>query len=420
MMRVIPIRFAWLLGVSIIAVSFVGVAAEDQAAEYNNMGIAAYNAGHFSESIRYFEKAHELARDNATVRHNLCNSEQALANELAKNNRLSEAIDPLKTAIGIEPENPAPLIQLGAYYLQLDEVQQAIFRLEEAIELKPGELAAHELLGEAYYRDNDLPSARVQWDYVLQMDPKRKGLKERYEKAFREESVENGYRRGESRHFKVSCPSDTPALLRSQVLTTLERAYLNISRKLNGTLPPTPIQVVLYGDGQFSEATQMSENIAAVYDGKIRAPLTDGKGTLLAESEMDRRLTHEYVHVAVRAISGDKVPWWVNEGLAQTLSQELEPQEAALLRQQKASGALFTLAGLEAHQLKAALAPERLNLAYAESHAAVKLLWDRYGQRRFVQMLRSFAEGVQSEAALRDTYGIDYSTLQEDAFNSLP
>jgi len=419
-MRAISLRFFCFLGALSIAVLSISAVAEDQAAEYNNMGIAAYNAAHFSEAIRYFEKAHELARDNATVRHNLCNAEQGLANELAKDNRVSEAIEPLKTAIGIEPENPAPLIQLGSYYLQLGEVQQAIFRLEEAIELKPGELAAHELLGEAYYRDNDLPSARVQWDYVLQLDPKRKGLKERYEKAFREESVENGYRRGESRHFKVSCPNDTPTLLRSQALTTLKRAYLNLSRKLDGVYPPAPIQVVLYGDGQFSEATQMSENIAAVYDGKIRAPLTDGKGNLLSDSEMTRRLTHEYVHVAVRAIAGDKVPWWVNEGLAQTLSQELEPQEAALLRQQKAAGALFTLAGLEAHQLKAALTPERLNLAYAESHAAVSMLWDRYGQRKFVQMLQSLSQDVPPEAALKETYHLDYSTLQEDAFNSLP
>ncbi len=419
-MRVLPTWVARLAGCLAIALGSAGFATGDQASEYNDMGIAAYNAGHFTEAIRYFEKSHELARDNATVRHNLCNAEQSLASELAKANRLTEAVEPLKTAIGIEPENPAPLIQLGSYYLQMDEVQQAIFRLEEAIELKPGELAAHELLGEAYYRDNDLPSARVQWDYVLKMEPSRKGLKERYDKAFREESVENGYRRGESRHFKVSCPKDTPSLLRSQVLTALERAYLNISRKLDGTFPPTPIQVVLYGDGQFSEATQMGENIAAIFDGKIRAPLTDGKGALLNELEMERRLTHEYVHVAERAIAGDKIPWWINEGLAQTLSQDLESNEGALLRQEKAAGNLFSLTALEAHQLKAALTPERLNLAYAESHAAVKTLWDRYGQRRFLQMLRALAQGGQTEAILRDNLGIDYATLQEDMFINLP
>ncbi len=413
------LRAVLLLG---LAMACCGPAAAQppnaKAAEYNNMGIAAYNAGHYSESIRYFEKAHELARDNRTVRHNLCNAQQAMANELAKGNKLAEAVELLKTAIGVEPENPGPLTQLGSYHLQQGEVQQAIFRLEEAIELKPGELTAHELLGEAYYRDNDLPAARVQWDYVLQLEPKRKGLKERYEKAFREESVENGYRRGESRHFKVSCPPDTPSMVRSQALTALERAYLQITRRVGGTHPPSPIQVVLYGEGEFSAATQTEEHIAAIYDGKIRSPLIGPDGRYLDEDELGRRLTHEYVHVVLRHLAGNGIPWWLNEGMAQTLSQDFGHAETMLLRKAQDEGGLFNLKALEAHQLKA-LAAEPLNIAYAQAHAAVLTLWDRYGQRPFQQMLREINGGNAPEKALRNTYRLTYAALQQEVLNRI-
>ena len=392
--------------------------ANPRAAEYNNLGIEAYNGAHYTEAIRYFEKAYELARTNATVRHNLCNALQSHANELAKAGEYTDAVDLLTTAAGVEPENPSPLIQLGSYYLQLDEVQQAIFRLEEAIELKPGELSAHELLGEAYYRDNDLPSARVQWEYVLQVEPARPGLRDRYDKAFREESVENGYQRSGSRHFKISCPKDAPNIVRSRVLAVLERAYLDIGRKMGGVYPPPPIQTVLYGDGEFSEATQLSENVAALYDGKIRAPLMDDTGAYLDGDELTRRLTHEYVHVVVRHVAGGNVPWWLNEGLAETLSKDFGERETALFQQAQTGGQPLSLARLEAHQLQA-LAPEALSLAYIQSHATVQMLWNRYGQRRLSQLLDALRQGETPQAALRQVYRMTYGSLEQEVISSL-
>lgn len=407
-----------VLGVTVLCLGSLAFA-EDNAAEYNNMGIKAYNGGRFAESIRYFEKAHELARDNGTVRHNLCNAYQATANELAKQNKYAEAIEPLKTAISVEPQNAAPLIQLGSYHLQLDQTQQAIFRLEEAIQLKAGDLTAHELLGEAYYRDNDIPSARVQWDYVLKMDPNRKALKERYAKAFREQSVETGYKRSGSRHFNLSCATETPSLVRSQVLTILEDAYVDIGRKLDGVYPPSPIQVILYGDGEFAQATKQGENIAALYDGKIREPLTDGKGGILPQAELDRRLRHEYVHVALRAMAGSAVPWWVNEGLAETLTRDLDAAEADLLRGAGAAGLALPLSSLGGEQLSTR-SPEQLSVAYAHAHAAVQTLWNRYGQRSFLQMLQSIAQGMKGEEALKKTYNMTYAELETELMGNLP
>jgi hypothetical protein len=388
------------------------------AAEFNQRGIEAYNADNFSEAVRQFEKAYELSPDNETVRHNLCNAHQSLASQLAKENKFSAATKPLITAIGIEPENPSPLIQLGSYYLQIDDTKQAIFRIEEAVELKAGDLTAHELLGEAYYRDNDLPAALIQWEWVLSMDPKRKSLQARYDKAIREETVENGFSRTGSRHFKLSSPGSLPGLMRSRVLTLLERAYFDIGRKFNGVYPPAPIQVIFYTHEKFAEATQQGEHVAALYDGKIRVPYTDAEGQQLEEDDLKRRLVHEYVHVVVRNIANGKTPWWLNEGLAENLSKDLGEKERRIIQNAYEKGVEFSLRDLEAHQLKI-LDPDGLSLAYAQSHAVVNLLWGRWGASRVVSMLQSIAQGTSPEMALQDTYRRSYQALEDETLRSL-
>ena len=402
-----------VLGLFVLFVGLCGVAPGQYATEFNDLGIEAYNQGRYVDAIAYFEKASENAPGSAVVLRNWCNAYQMHADQQAKQGDFREAVRTLERVVRLDPSNPAPLVQMGSYLLRLDHVQEAIFRLEEAVELKPGEIDAHELLGEAYYRDNDLPSARAQWDYVIEMDPKRNSLRERYEKAFREESVESDFNRAGSRHFRISYPKGMPTQLRARVLTILERAYLDIGRKMGAVYPPGPIQVIVYDAEQFSQATQLEANVGAVYDGKIRVPLTTQEGELLDDEELKRRLTHEYVHVVVRHLVGDKVPWWVNEGLAETFSGMIEPGRADLLRRIYAQDAAFGLAELEAHQLRI-LDTEALRLAYAQSHATMDLLWSRFGQRRLEQFLGELAAGTSPEEALRRTYRRNYANLEAE------
>lgn len=409
-------RYARPVALFILALVAAGNASGQTSVEYNNRGIEAYNKGQFRASLQYFEKAYEGASDSATVRRNLCNAHQALANEVALEGNFQQAIKHLEIAVGVEPENPSPLIQLGSYYLRMDMVSDAIFRLEEAIELKPGELDAHELLGEAYYRDNDLASARAQWDYVIEMDPKREALRQRYEKAFREESVEYDFNKGGSRHFKVTYPKTVPLTLRSKVLTILERAYMDVGRRFGSAYPPPPVQVVLYDAEQFTEATQLAEHIGAVYDGKIRAPLTDAKGNWLPETELKRRLSHEYVHVVVRYVGGPNVPWWLNEGLAEALSRSLGDSDTEMLRQAYANNAVPMLSQLEGSQLER-LDANGLRLAYSKSLATVNLLLTKYGQNRLNQVMADISSGIPAEEAIKRIYRRGYAALEEEVAN---
>lgn len=401
----------------VVAVGVLGFHAfhahAQSAADFNNQGITAYEQKNYPLAISLFEQAYDGARDNETVRHNLCNALQSQADQLAKQADFAAAAKHLETAIGVDPGNPAPLTQLGAYYLRLDMVPDAILRLEDAIDLKPGELDAHELLGRAYYADNDLASAMIQWDYVLAKDPSRRELKELYAKAKREAAVEGGFKRRGSRHFSVSYPAGIPNEVRARVVAILEGAYLQIGGKFGKAFPPTPIQVVIYDTGQFQEATKLDKHVGAVFDGKIRAPLTDEKGEFLPDEEMKRRLTHEYVHVVIRFLAGVNVPWWLNEGFAETFSSEIDDNDRRLLQKAHDEGALFKLSQLEQSQLKSRN-PEQLAVAYAQAQTATAYLWQRYGQKRLVGLMADLSTGMEGEAALRKNYSRSYADLDKE------
>ncbi|MCL4692441.1 MAG: tetratricopeptide repeat protein, partial [Candidatus Hydrogenedentes bacterium] len=270
------------------------------AAEFNANGVALYNEGRWDEAIQSFASAYNLAPDNETVRRNLCNAYQAQANALARSGDFSTAIELLRLAISVEPENPSPLAQLGSYYLRIDMVSEAMYRLEESVELDPSSIDVQELLGDAYYKNNDLAAALAQWELVLEMNPNRPGLAEKLEKAYREESVEFNFRQTQSAHFRVSFAPGTNGGDLSRVLQILERAYRDIGRKFGGAYPPTPIQVILYTGDDFARATLLGEHVGAVYDGKIRVPIADRSGQIISEDELWRRLYHEYTHVVIR------------------------------------------------------------------------------------------------------------------------
>ncbi|HIJ65661.1 MAG TPA: hypothetical protein HPP77_06875 [Candidatus Hydrogenedentes bacterium] len=400
-----------------LMISAAGAVAET-AAEYNAQGVEHYNAKEWAAAIEAFGKAYELASDNATVRHNLCNAYQSAANDLIKAMDFDGAAELLEHAIRIAPENPSPLLQLAGCYLRLDMISDAVFRIEEALEIAPDNVAAHDYLGDAYYKANDLRAALKEWEWVQKADPGRPGLKEKLEKAQREQTVERNYLKTRRRHFEASFAPGTTHRDLSKVLQILDQAYMDIGYQFGRVYPPNTILVVVYTAEDFSEATQLSEHVGAVYDGKIRVPLEDKSGQVIDDAELERRLRHEYVHVVVRHIANDNVPWWLNEGLAETFSRDLTEQHKAYLRKARDDGALLPLRQLAQTQL-GKLSPSALGLAYCQAHATVHWLRERYGQRTLNLLLSSLAEGVEAEEALRFRYRRTYEMLDKELAKSL-
>lgn len=404
--------FGGLTGILIAAalVAAGGALAQD-AAQMNALGVASYEREEWAMAVSQFDAALRLNPENTIVRRNLTNSLQAHASNLAEKGDYKNAIQKLRQAIQNDPENAMPLTQLGAYYLHEGDVREAIFRLEEAVELLPNDVDAHYLLGEAYYRDNDVTSALDQWDWVERVDPDRTGLAERLDIARRDHKVEANYNDKTSQHFNVTYSREAEGRLVRDVVVVLESAYREVGKALQ-SFPPTPVQVSLYTSKGFMEATQMKDHIGAVFDGtKIRCPVIGPDGEPLPAEEMRRRLHHEYVHVVVRHVARDGVPWWFNEGVAEALTLELSENDRAFLREASGGDALFNLRDLTEGQLDR-LNKDELILAYKQSHATVSFLKHRYGTRRLAHYLREIAEGTNADTALRRVFRQSYETLQ--------
>jgi len=381
--------------------------------ELNTKGVDHYHAKRWDAAIAAFREAYRLAPDHAAISANLSNALQAKANVLYEASDVASAVAHLEEALRVTPDASRLHLHLGACYLRLDRVADAIRHIETAVEREPGVPEAHDLLGQAYYRDGDAASALAQWEWVIEVKPDRPGLAERIEKARREADVEATYNRRDSRHFQVSYAPDTSYADMRRALTILERAYTEVGRRFGGVYPPGPIQVRVYTADDFSRVTLLGEHVGAVYDGAIRLPLSDKTGQVLDEAELKRRLYHEYTHVVVRHIVGDDVPWWLNEGLAETVSTELMPRDVERLEQAYRSDAAFSIAELQEHQLLR-LPPESLQIAYLQAHAAVRHLHARYGQTRLNQLLTALANGTAHDAALRQAYRRTYAQLDDE------
>lgn len=400
------VRFKHVL----LLVLLAGGAFASKPAELNSQGVAYYNEGKFGEAAAAFEAAIALSPDNQVVKRNLSNVYQAQAGELAKRAEFGSAIKLLGKAIAINPAEVSPLIQLGHCYLRLDMIPEAIYQLEKAIQIAPYNVQAHELLGEAYYRDNDLTNARVHWSWVLEQRPNRKDLKERFDKAEREEVVELGFRPAGSLHFQISSTPEVAGHMLQKVLSILEQAYAEIGRNVGGVYPPGPIQVIVYNADSFAEATQVRQNVGALYDGKIRIPLVDAAGLVSNDQELRQTLYHEYTHVVVRYIAHNNVAWWMNEGLAETFSRPLTGSRLQTLQKAVENSELFPYASMEDSLLKT-LDSEGLWLAYTQSHATLLYLWQRFGQIKLVELLDALATGTKTQQALMQVYNRNYDVL---------
>ena len=391
------------------------------AAELNSRGAQLYGQKQWAEAADHFRRAYEMDPNSEVISENLMNAAMMYAQALYDSGSKQKSYDWLKLAVRAQPADPRPLNQLGAYYLFDGEIRSAIFRLEESIELKPGDLESHFLLGMAYYKDNDVTAAIDQWEFVYKRDRNYPGLMDRLEDALREEMVEHEFEGDASRNFKVTFDSDTQRRQVNDVLNILEEAYREMGRSLGGLYPPTPIQVSLYTAEGFSESTQQGEHVAALYDGtKIRCPVIDRDGRPIAPTRLRETLRHEYVHVLVRHAVRDRAPWWFNEGLAEVLSSQIDQNRYALLRFAAENERLYALSQIAPSNTLAALTPEQLGLAYAQAHLTVAYLYERQGPRGVLRMFEALNEGLTADEALRRAYHMNTETLESRVRATIP
>jgi tetratricopeptide (TPR) repeat protein len=137
------------------------------------LGRAKYSENRFAEAIGAFQ--HSLKLDPGNVK-----AEDNLGLSYAGLDRRDEAVAAYKTAISWQAQatskNPGPYINLGSLLLDQSRPEEAVPYLLRAIEIAPHESKAHELLGKAYARLEELPKAQTELERAVELSPQSGNL----------------------------------------------------------------------------------------------------------------------------------------------------------------------------------------------------------------------------------------------------
>lgn len=261
-----------------------------------------------------------------------------------------------------------------------------------ALKLQPNLTQASIVLGELQHRGGRLDEAIATYEAALKLAPKENigELEDRRAAWRKEQQLVGRFSRSQGTHFTVLFEGPADEFLARRILDYLESAYQRVGEALRA-YPTQTIMVVLYTTQQFQDITRMPAWTGASYDGRIHVPV---RGALQQTEQLDRVLTHEFVHAVVATIGGPDVPAWMHEGLATALEPGGVEQSDTVLAAVSVRPPLQQLEG-SFSGLNAAQA----QLAYAYSTYAVRRIMQLRGANAVAGLLRDLARGVDFRTA---------------------
>ena len=129
--------------------------------------------------------------------------------------------------------------------------------------------------------------------------------------------------------------------------------------------------------------------------------------------DLGKVFKHEFTHIAVgRAFKGkDKVPRWLDEGLAIYVSREWNLSRVSTMTRAVLTDSLIPLSEIT-HWFPRE--PDRAELAYSEGFYLISFLISQYGKESFHRFIRIYSGGKGLKEVLMEVYGIGWEELEEE------
>jgi tetratricopeptide (TPR) repeat protein len=316
--------------------------------------------------------------------------------------RFGDALEAFSRAAGLRPADASLCFGAGVAAFMLGRDAEAQKRFECALARDPGFVPAARWLGDLHYRAGRLTDAIAVYEAAAERSPDSRELLPELDDWRKEHALQSRFHEVRTEHFTAlfESPSDEP--LARSVVDRLEAAYSRVGGVL-GVYPPRRINVVLYTREQFAEITKLADWSVAAFDGRIRLPIA-GASEPPDGDELDRRLSHEFVHAVVAMLGGRAVPAWLNEGLATVLEPAGSADVETAFARTTARPALVTL-----HKGFVALpGRDEAEIAYAAAARAVRRLMEQRGATALVALLQDLSRGETFAAAFRDRTSMRY------------
>ena len=207
-----------------------------------------------------------------------------------------------------------------------------------------------------------------------------------------------------------------------RITDAMEDAY-RFSQSVLGRAREEPVDVILYTHAEF--ATHMGAITAQVVAGLYREGAIRINDAAELTRETRATLTHEYVHSVIDEAAhnhGERVPTWMNEGLAEYVewrylgSDDPPITLRVALRAQAQANTLPSLESLSQGMLVARAHPE---LLYAQSAVAMRLLFEQLGPEKLFELFGKLGAGANPKEAIEEALGHPLSELDEDVRSEL-
>jgi tetratricopeptide (TPR) repeat protein len=313
--------------------------------------------------------------------------------------RFGDALAAFTRAAALQPGDAGFCFGAGvaAFMLGQNDVAQA--RFERALALNPDYLTAAEWLGDLHYRAGRLQDAISVYETARQRSPAARELQKQLATWRKEQALQSRFHELRTAHFSALFEAATDEPLAHAVVDRLEAAYSRVGNTL-GVYPAKSITVVLYTREQFADITKLAAWSAAAYDGRIRVPLA---GVPDQGDELDRVLSHEFVHAVISLIGGRTVPAWMSEGLATVLEPAGPDDVEAML-----AGTVRRPALSQLHRGFVGLSRRDAEIAYGSAARAVRRLIEQSGPAAVVALLEDLSRGAQFDSAFHQRIAMRY------------
>jgi len=292
-----------------------------------------------------------------------------------------------RTQLAANPNDSRALAGAGIAAHLTGRDDQAMSFLKRAVQADPENAYAHYILGQLAYAEGDLDLAVKSYERVLKIAPGSPEIYKQLESWKKESALHNTYAARPTARFNVMFEGGTHDAIAARVSSVLEAAYARVGATLS--YPPETVTAILYTKQQFRDITKAPSWAAAAYDGRIRIPVM---GALSRPAELDRIVTHEFVHAVMHQLYPG-VPGWLNEGFA----TYFEPGDHVWLTARLRGAGTVPLAQLtEAfHTADGGDAA----VAYAQAYVVARVLAERLGGNLPV-FLQYLSNGTAIDQAL--------------------
>jgi tetratricopeptide (TPR) repeat protein len=294
----------------------------------------------------------------------------------ASNYRFDEAVTLTRQALALDPDNPRALTDVGTHLLRTGDEPAARTALEQSFKLHPYSVVTLNLL--------------------RMMD-----------KLDTFETFRDG-------DFIFRMPKDEVPVLREYIVSLAHKAFAEYSKQFEFT-PKGPFLIEVFDkhDDFAVRNVGLPGMVGALGACFGRVVTMDSPKALPPGSfQWEATLWHELAHVFTIQMSNNRIPRWLTEGISAFEEKRGKPEWA---RGQDVEFATLLTRGetIKLRELNAAFTnPRTISLAYFEAALLVEHMVETYGDAGVSKLVRAYAQGIDTDAALKSALGTDFDMLQ--------